>query len=453
MIIKLLSKLGVDKAIFYVLLSRGLGSVSSFITLLLISKFLSPVEQGYYYTFASILGLQVVFELGFGSVLVQFVSHEMVGVKITGDGVQGNESNVSRLCYIISLAIKWYVMVSLLVLFIIFPFGCVFFLKSAGNELTTFEWLQPWFFLVLSASVSLVITPILSIAEGCGFVAKIAKLRFFQTVVSAIFAWVFLFAGFGLYATSATSIAIFLVGLFWIKKSFLHVVKMAFVYNHQGVLTGLNIWKEEIFPVQWRIGLSWLCGYFIFQLFNPVAFYFYGPKFAGQMGLSMSVVTLLASLALSWVMTKNPRFGYLIANRSYLELDSLYQDAFKKSLLFLILLVAVSNACVFGLSYTGINLATRLLPPLYFFILSFTSIGLHVIACQATYIRAHKVEKHLGNAILTAVLTVLALAIAVNMTGFAIIVLYFIVVWLFCVPHSTWVWLKYKKDFKLHAIK
>lgn len=31
-------------------------------------------------------------------------------------------------------------------------------------------------------------------------------------------------------------------------------------------------WKTEIWPLQWRIALSWLSGYFIFQLFTPILF-------------------------------------------------------------------------------------------------------------------------------------------------------------------------------------
>jgi hypothetical protein len=49
--LEFLKKIGVDKAIFFVLLHRGAGSLSSFITLLLITHYLTPVEQGYYYTF------------------------------------------------------------------------------------------------------------------------------------------------------------------------------------------------------------------------------------------------------------------------------------------------------------------------------------------------------------------------------------------------------------------
>ena len=91
---QLLTYFGVDRAIFFVLLHRSAGSISSFITLLLITHFLTPIEQGYYDTFASILGLQIIFDLGFGTVLIQCVSHEMVGIRITKDAISGNKENL-----------------------------------------------------------------------------------------------------------------------------------------------------------------------------------------------------------------------------------------------------------------------------------------------------------------------------------------------------------------------
>ena len=43
-------------------------------------------------------------------------------------------------------------------------------------------------------------------------------------------------------------------------------------------------WRTEIWPFQWRLAVSWLCGYFTFQLFNPILFAVRGPIEAGQMG-------------------------------------------------------------------------------------------------------------------------------------------------------------------------
>lgn len=52
---------------------------------MLIARFLSPAE-GYYYTYASLIALQMVFELGFSQVIMQLTSHERTHLSIEPDG-------------------------------------------------------------------------------------------------------------------------------------------------------------------------------------------------------------------------------------------------------------------------------------------------------------------------------------------------------------------------------
>ena len=55
---------------------RGWSSLAGGVTVALIARFLSPDEQGYYFTFGSLIALRIVFELGFSSVILQMTSHE-----------------------------------------------------------------------------------------------------------------------------------------------------------------------------------------------------------------------------------------------------------------------------------------------------------------------------------------------------------------------------------------
>src|ERR1700685_156002 len=68
--------LGLDKAIGFTVLARAWSSAAGLVTVALIARFLSPAEQGYYYTFGSLIALPIVFELGFSFVILQMASHE-----------------------------------------------------------------------------------------------------------------------------------------------------------------------------------------------------------------------------------------------------------------------------------------------------------------------------------------------------------------------------------------
>src|SRR5262252_1525837 len=91
-------------------------------------------------------------------------------------------------------------------------------------------------------------------------------------------------------------------------------------------------WSEEVWPFQWRIAVSWFCGYFIFWLFNPVLFAFRGPVEAGQMGMSLSLVNAILSVAISWISTKSAPFGTLIARKEYQQLDRTFFKALWQAL-------------------------------------------------------------------------------------------------------------------------
>ena len=179
MLLKLLKIIGIDRAIFYVIMNRGWGVISGVFTLWLITHYLSLELQGYYYTFASILALQIIFELGLGTVLVQFTSHEMPGLKFIEGNLSGSQIRLERLLSLIRFAVKWYSVIAIGIVSFIIPIGIVFF-SEQGDLLSvqlSAQWVVPWISLVIFSALSLWITPILSIAEGCGFVARIAKLR------------------------------------------------------------------------------------------------------------------------------------------------------------------------------------------------------------------------------------------------------------------------------------
>jgi hypothetical protein len=452
MLKKYLRLSGIDKAIAYVLMAKGWSILSGVLILLLISKFLTSEEQGYYFTFVSVLGLQILFELGFGTVVIQFISHEMPFLHCDrtrrGGGISGVEYNLSRFRSIVKLIVKWYLFVGIALLLVVLPFGFYFFANKI--EVTSWHgfytsnaiWVGPWLTLILSAVLSLLVTPIISIAEGCGLVSEVSRVRLIQSVITSIIAIVLISSGFGLYSVAAPLLSLFLVGSVWIYRCFINIITESLV-NYGGKES--ISWRKEIFPVQWRIAISWLSGYFIFQLFTPVAFKVYGAEFAGELGMSINITNLLLNLSLSWIMTKMPKFGNLIAQSDYQVLNSIFISTFKQSAFFLILLILSSTAFFFVSSWLDAFYMSRILAPELYFIMCLTTVGSHIVACQATYIRAHKVELYVLHSVITALLIVLMLSQASRFGSVWIIGIYMMIVWGFSVPYSTLIYAKFKR--------
>ena len=70
------SVLGIDKPIFYTILTVFWASIAGVLTIVFIVDFLSLSDQGYWYTFLSLGALATFAELGFTTIITQFISHE-----------------------------------------------------------------------------------------------------------------------------------------------------------------------------------------------------------------------------------------------------------------------------------------------------------------------------------------------------------------------------------------
>lgn len=162
---------------------------------------------------------------------------------------------------------------------------------------------------------------------------------------------------------------------------------------------------REVWPFQWKIAVSWLCDYFIFQLFTPVIFAFRGPAEAGRMGLSINIVTQMGAMMLVWMTTKAAPFGSLIAKRENTALDALFFRSLRQSLLLLVSGAIVVLAGVLVIPHFIPHLAHRIVSWPVFLLLLLTAIGGHVVQSEAIYLRAHKCEPFLLQSILIAVAT------------------------------------------------
>jgi hypothetical protein len=393
-------KLGLDRAIIFTTVARVWSSAAGLVTIALIARSLSAAQQGYYYTFGSLVALQMLFELGFSLVIQQLAAHERAHLIITAnDEIAGDRNALSRLASIFKLSIRWYAVVAAVLSLVLTPAGLYFFTAHAPTTVIV-AWQAPWILAALAAALNLQLSPILSFMEGCGYVADVAALRFFQALAGSLLAWGVLAAHSGLYAPAMQMLGSAGATMFWVACR----RKLLFsLYKHEA--GDLNIrWQTEVWPFQWRIAISFLCGYFIFQLFNPVIFAFKGPIAAGQMGMSLSMATSLQFVAYSWINTKAAPFGIMVARKEYAKLDAVFFRAATQA--FAVCAVGAVSlwAVVYWMNVVQFPFAKRMLMPLPFgLLLAATTVNL-VVFCEAVYLRAHKQEKFLLNSILNGVL-------------------------------------------------
>ncbi|WP_051691887.1 lipopolysaccharide biosynthesis protein [Pedobacter borealis] len=400
------NKLGIDGAIAFTILSRVIQAAGGVVILLFVAKCLTKVEQGYYYTFGSILAIQIFFELGLSGIITQFVAHENANLTWHNQiSFSGSEESSSRLASLLRFTAKWFAIISVLLFFGLLITGYFFFNKYGKGNIDV-NWHIPWVILSITTSLSLMVSPILAFFEGLGNVKEVAKIRMIQQVVQLSFVLILFSLGYKLFSAPVAAILSFTIVPIWI-----------FFGNKRKLLTfiwhRLGNWhvnyRLEIFPYQWKIALSWMSGYFIFQLFNPVLFATDGAVIAGQMGMTLTVLNSVMALGFSWITTKIPKFSGLIAKKDYVQLDALFnktliQSALLNAFVLIVLFAVIISLRYFEIKIGGKNFADRFLsylPMLFMMIPIFLN---HFIASWATYMRCHKQEPMLVQSVVIGIL-------------------------------------------------
>lgn len=379
-----------DHAPFWNLALRAWQVAAGGFSLLAVARLLSPAEQGYYFTFASVLGLTVFFEMGLSVVLIQFASHELASLSFSQQGILvGDATARSRLAALAVMARRWYLVAAASFIVVASTVGWLFFSMRPD---TGIAWQWPWLGCVLATGGMLGLTPYWAITEGCGRVAEVARWRLAQSILGNTALWIALSTGAGLGALPLLPTGYLVVALTWFisrHSAFLHDL---FATPPQALLD----WKREVWPMQWRIALSWMSGYLIFQLFVPILFYVSGPLVAGRMGMTLTVSSALTTVGMAWIASKSPRFGASIARRDWRHLDATFRSA---TIVSVMVTSALALAAVIGvllLHRWGWSLGERVLDPLPFAITVATGVLNTVIFCQASYLRAHKQEPFLA---------------------------------------------------------
>jgi hypothetical protein len=380
-----------------VLAQRCWQAGSGVATLAFVAHFLSPVEQGYFYTLASIAALYMVLDMGLSAVLVQFAAREFIGLS-WGQGGRVEGGDPARFLMLVRLSLHWYGVAALIFLFM-YPVGAMFLATGHGD--LGYDWRGPWALLVCATAAGFVFLPALALTEGTGNVAEVYTIRLIQGVIGATAAWAVLAMGGGLYAVAMMPAAGAVVVGIWLFLRRRHTIIQAFQES-----TGNFHWGIEVWPLQWRIGASWLAGYALVLMHVPLLFRTQGPTVAGQMGVTMTVANMLSLLALSWMTARIPVMARAVSTRDWEQLDSVFWRAFRISCLAFaggaVLFTVVRLVLVwtpYGERFLSLPETAGLLLAMGFY---------HVAGLFAAYLRAYLREPFLWPSLSGALLTAIA---------------------------------------------
>ena len=446
---QILRFLGFDRAVSFGILARLWSLVAGPVTMMVIATGFSPEEQGFYYTFSSLLALQIFFDLGLMFVISQFTSHEFVHLAWGPSGtVVGEPIAMKRFNDLLRKTVLWFGVAALLMIAILVPAGFFFF---GQKGIVTFPWRLPWTLAVVGTALNLLVMPFFAIISGSGDVVTANKRDLVGTVLSSILCWLVIGLHGGLYAAFAVNFGVLIVswGYLVTKRPKLLMFVWKGRFGNDSAWSdepGLS-WWGEIWPMQWRIAISAGASYFMFQLFNPILFHYQGPVVAGKMGMTLSAANALLAGCMTVLNAKTPQLCKLIAINDWPQLDREFTKATSHACL-LAVCGMIAGIFLIWLLQMNRGIGQRFLPVLEVsFLLAAICIQI-VITALAVYLRAHKREPLMKVTVVVSLLHGLTTWLCAKFYGsFGATLGFFCVTIFFMLPSVFYVWKKCKTEW------
>lgn len=403
------------KAVDSIVLSSGLArlvvTITAPVTALLILRFLSLEEQGYWYTFLGLVVLVNYAELGMGQVIMQFAAYEWGALQDKSSPASPDHWN--RLKSVFRTALLFGGLTAAVELMLALSIGYLV-LSSRASATVEVQWLGPWILVAVVAPLNITLAFLNSFLEGCQMIAASNLRRCYQSIAQVIAVLVVFSMGGRLWALGAGQLASFLVGLSAIVMSHRQFVKellAGFGGNRQ------VSWRAEIWPLQWRYAASWSAGLLTYGLFNPLIFALAGPEAAGRFGFTYSIASILSTYSQLWITSRAAVFMRLNAGNRWRELRFLFQRSVKHSVVTYLVAVAGMVVGLYVIHYSLPTIASRLLDPVSTILLMIGGAFGLMILFITYFVRSFKEEPFIGMTWINAFMVVTLLPAGILLLG------------------------------------
>ena len=260
----------------------------------LVLAYLSPHEQGYYYSFIALIAVQGIFELGLSQVLVVFLAHEAIAVNRKGvDDYRPNRRSRAIAC----VSLQQYFKLTVLFTVIMGIVGTAFFhVTQAGgsSDKGQLHWILPWWLLVASSALRLPLIWLEAVIEGLGEIRYVMLTRIVAQLVWLCTFFVALRSELGLLAPAAAALALVIASttVYW---PFRRAIRRL---THRPARQALRIdWNREVAPMQRRVSGTWIASYLISSTPVPICFALLGAAEAGRAGVAFQVAAAIGVIA------------------------------------------------------------------------------------------------------------------------------------------------------------
>lgn len=373
------------------LLTRGTQGLALLGAAICVVWRLNPVEQGVFFFYISLGALLQMSDFGLSYASLQTASHL---------AIPGNEGSFARF-RLKAHRLNFAIMLGAVVL--VGALGALILSFRLSAEHPGIPWAASWAAFIFAVFLTQLVSLELALIEGGKSPPLAWSIRFFQELVSGVVLIGALIAGAGLWSLAAYWTTRFGFAALWLA-----VTGSAFDDPSGPVDTVFN-WHKDVWPFQWKIGLSILCGFLIFQAFNPIVLVEQGPVVAGQFGMSLALMNMLIVVTTAWPLSQAARYGRLIQRKQFGELRrTFWPMCIASSLVAGLAALALFSALTWTREH-NLRYIDRFADTVTTGILLATAVAHHVTHCFSVVLRAERRDPTLpftvvGSVVLVAVI-------------------------------------------------
>ena len=257
---KIIKIAGIDQDVLWNIYNKLWGLFKGPVTIFFILGFLTSAEQGLWYTFLSLGALTIFAELGFTTIITQFVSHEFSKLEESEGALVGDISSLNKAISLIRFSIKFYAYIIPTAIIILSVIGYFYFGKQLNDVYSA------WLVFSIIGGLTLFSSLLQSIYQGLDKVKKTQQNILVGSVLMALSNWLLLYFKYGIWALVLGNFIGLIVMLVLLYRTAPLFWKQIYHFDQ----IDEHNWFNEIINLQWRYALSWISGFFIFFLYVPM---------------------------------------------------------------------------------------------------------------------------------------------------------------------------------------
>ncbi|MEG2760604.1 MAG: O-unit flippase-like protein [Mucinivorans sp.] len=300
-------------------LAQGLRWGQSLIVLPVVLRVIPAEQMAFWYLFATISSLVMLFDFGFSATIVRNITYVFSGTKtllkegISSDTEQGNEVDSNLLRTVIDSSKYIYKLLSAVIFIVLLVAGTYYvyeIIQTKGVEEISMIWLA-WGLTAINTTTSFYYLYLNALLYGRGYIRHVQKATVVTNLLGLALTFTFLWLGFGIAAMAISAFITVIINRLLCRRYFYDApLRQILVHSIKPTKEHLRQTISIIWFNAKKTGVVAIGAFLITRVGQFLVTSFFALSVAAQYGLTMQVITMISGLAVTYISVMYPKITH-----------------------------------------------------------------------------------------------------------------------------------------------